>query len=242
MSDGWGEGNELDMTDVHGEEDLQGTPAGPADGVYHLYVESVDERREKVDALKVKFGVLTGTVAGQQGKSFVEDFFDPKPSHKDGGQFARKKLIRLAKALGLITPADFGKRVTINWQDAVYRLCVAAVETYEREANGKKYMGSRVANGGMDLWGPRDDEAAGVPLDEEALKAAAEVQVNAAPRAQAAVPATNAAAPPVPAPAAPSAPRRPPAPARATPAAPAGAAAAAATAGAGPAKDPFSGL
>lgn len=269
-NDGWGDDpNTLDMTDVHGDEDLAGSPRGPADGVYHLYADDVDESRAKVDAIKIKFVVLKGTVPGQEGKSFVEDFFDPKASQKDGGKFCLRKRIRLAKALGLITPANFGQKVAINWQDAKYRQVVAAVETYEREANGKKYSGSQVANGGMDLWGPRDDEAAGCPLDEDALLAAAEVQLNAAPRAQsqqsqqtpqpvqaqpqalAANPPTNATAPAT-APAASSAPP-PPAPPR-RPSAPAGAADPAGAGGAVPvgagagtgtgaaATDPYSGI
>lgn len=245
---GWDDNSTLDMTDVHGDDDLKAGNQGPVDGVYHLYVDGVDESREKVDALKLKFVVLKGTVAGQEGRSFTETFFDPKPGQKDGGTFCRKRLIRLAKALGLITPANYGQKVAINWQDATYRQCVAGVETYERESNGKKYTGSQVANAGMDLWGPRDDEAAGCPLDEDALKAAAEVQLNAAPRALAANPATNATAPAA-APPPPAPPRRTPAPP-----APAGAAASPAAAaaqanapvpvgaGAAPAKDPYSGI
>lgn len=236
---GWGDPNELDMSDVHGDEDLENSRQDPADGVYHLCVEEVDERREKVDAMKIKFVVMRGTTPGQEGKRFVETFFDPKASQKDGGKFCRKRLIRFAKAMGLITPADYGTKVRVNWQDALYRHCVAGVESYERESNGKKYTGSQIANGGTDVWGPRDDEAAGCPLDEDALLAAAEVQLNAAPRALAANPATNAttpaAAPPPPAP-----PRRPQAPAPRSPqqagAGPAGAGAAAG------AKDPYAGI
>ncbi len=36
---------------------------------YHLYIGKIDDTRDKVNALKVMFHVLAGTVAGQEGKT-----------------------------------------------------------------------------------------------------------------------------------------------------------------------------
>lgn len=159
----------LDMTDYKTPEDLKGNDY-PGDGQFHVVVNRVDDSHEKIDGLKVEFYVLAGTVEHCTGKRWEEAFFWPNQDAKDGGKFARKRLAALAFATGLVTPADLGKQVEINWPDMLYRQLKLAVRSYSRTKDGKTYRGAEID--GMGIWGPLDEEAAHIPIDPNALQMA----------------------------------------------------------------------
>ena len=79
----------LDASDVTSVDDLKGFQVVES-GQYHLLIAEVDESRDKGPGIRVKFGVLTGTTAGQQNKVFTDLFVDPHGGQKDGGTFCRK--------------------------------------------------------------------------------------------------------------------------------------------------------
>src|SRR3989304_4775920 len=66
-------------------------------GWYHLCITQLDDPVQKKDgslqdgaSFRVHCEVLAGTVAGQVGKVVALTYFEPKPSHKDGGEFRSK--------------------------------------------------------------------------------------------------------------------------------------------------------
>lgn len=107
-------------------------------GWYHLCVTEMDEtpinrQGQLIDnaAFRVHFEALAGTVGGQEGKAGELTFFHPRPTSKDGGKFARKKIDRFLLAVGLIDENVKGKAVDIDVQQAVGRHFVAKLEANE---------------------------------------------------------------------------------------------------------------
>lgn len=159
---------ELDASDITSPDDLKGYDY-PAAGIYHCVVNKVDAGKEKVGGIKFEGQILAGTVANQQGKTWWETMWDPSPDHKDGGKFMRKRKVAFALAVGLITPAQLGKPVSINWDLAVGRQFVAKLDNYERisEKDKKTYKGAEVE--GLNFWPVNHADVAAVPKDQVAL-------------------------------------------------------------------------
>lgn len=169
--------NELDFSEFGSEEDLRGFDY-PAAGTYHLAITGVDDAPVGVDAIKVTFEILAGTVDNQAGKSFTETFWMPSESSKDGGKFAKKRLARFGIASGVIDPAALGRRVQIDWQDACGRQIVAKLNNYARDGkDGKHYKGAEI--NGLDIWSVAAPEVDAIPKDTEALAMAAPTAVAA---------------------------------------------------------------
>ena len=72
----------LDLEGIDSEDDLRGYDY-PKEGNYHLVVSSIDDSREKVNAIKPEFQVLAGDHPTEVGKAFVDTFWDPDISLKD---------------------------------------------------------------------------------------------------------------------------------------------------------------
>lgn len=135
----------------------------PEPGMYHTAVEWCNE---KVDDgyVEVSFVVLAGKPDGQAGKSIRERF------HLQGSDDAKtktchKRLGRLALVLGLITEADLGKNVNLDFSACDGRQCVIKVverEGKDREGNAKKYKNVDF----MGFWSLDDKDVANVPKDE----------------------------------------------------------------------------
>lgn len=156
----------LDTSDFPDEESTKGFDY-PIPGQYHAVVNNVDEAPTGFDGMKVEFIMLAGTGEHQINKRFEEAFFWPRSDAKDGGKFARKRLARLALATGLITPAQLGTQVEIDWEAMKYRQLKLSVTHYERTKDGKTYKGAQVE--GLEMYGPLDPTMAHVPCDPEAI-------------------------------------------------------------------------
>ena len=175
-----------DFSDFPSEDVLKGY-GYPSPGQYHLVVQNVDDTRDRVGGIQVTFQVLTGNVANQQGKTFRDTFFDPDPSHKDGGKFARKRMAAFLLVAGVIAREQLGTRVQIDWQQAVGRQLVAKVTEYKREGgNGKTYTGAQID--GLRMHQVTDPAVAEVPMDDEALQLMGVVRGGAAQPAPQAAP------------------------------------------------------
>lgn len=154
-------------------------------GQYHLIISKVDTAPTKtngaiIEGFKVTFQVLNGTlqqngICTQTGKSFDELFNYPSPAHRDGGDFAKRLLARLAIATGLVSINDKGKRVSVDWSHLATRQLVAFVDVEEQQGtDGKTYKNSGIE--GMHMYGVDDPAVAHVPKDEKSAKFAAKTQ------------------------------------------------------------------
>src|SRR5574343_354963 len=162
---------EMDFSDYGSEEEMD-SGGYPKSGQYHAAVLDVDDDPEGIEAIKVEFEVLAGTVPHQDGKQFTETFWRPNANHKDGGKFAAKKIYRFLKAVGLADEKALGRKVSIDWQAAKGMQLVVAVEEYERKGADKKgnqrtYKGAQIE--GLNIYPVDDPEVAAVPKDETAL-------------------------------------------------------------------------
>lgn len=203
---------ELDLGGFTDEGDLSGGRDFIRAGTYHISFTTVNlhptnRKNEYVNAKRFGFQVLAGTDPSQVGKQGEEDFTNPAASHKDGGKFCLQQLTRLAWKTGLVSLADLGKRVSINWADIVGRQCVVVIVEEEFTRNdGTKGKSSKFKP--MGYFAVNDQEAAGIPMHLQALElagyAAPAANGNGAPAAPAAPAATTAAAPAASAPVAPA--------------------------------------
>src|SRR5262245_43311212 len=106
---------ELDIEGLD-EGNLEGRGHVPP-GKYHGEILDVSEDHEsRSHCLVFKLGVLAGTVAGVAGATLHERLYLTEK--------ARTRVALFARRLGLIGPADFGQRKTINWADAISKQVV----------------------------------------------------------------------------------------------------------------------
>src|SRR5262245_37741232 len=151
---------ELDLEGLDEDSLEQGDLVPP--GKYHVEVLSVMEDHEsKTPCLVFKLSVLAGTHPEAVGRLLFERVYT---SDK-----ARKRVAIFAVRPGLIQRGDFGKRVTLNWDDVVGRQAV--VEVVEEEftkKDGTKSKAARLSFAG--IWSTDDDRVRDVPKNAEALK------------------------------------------------------------------------
>lgn len=108
-------------------------------GTYHFCVidcteEVIDAKGAIVDnaAFRASLEVLAGTSPGQEKKTCDMLFFHPKPSDKNEGAFARKKIDRFLLAVGLIEENARDQGVDIDMTTAIGRQFVAKMEQDEK--------------------------------------------------------------------------------------------------------------
>lgn len=168
-------------------------------GEYHMVVEAMEEKPRKQDGELIanawyaaKLKVLAGSSPGQEDKEHRVVFFKPNPDSKDGGDFARKKSDRFLLAVGLITPEDRGKKVSLDLQHAVMRQLLIKLDG-RKDDRGRNQLDISFAN----IFHVDDPEAASYPRDGAAIALipqelrriggkpakAQEPKVNAAPKA-----------------------------------------------------------
>lgn len=144
------------------------------DGTYHLLVTKMDETPTKKDgtpidnaAFRAELAVLAGTVESQKDKVTDILFFGPKPSDKNDGAFAKKKIDRFFLAAGLATREQLDQKdneLDIDLQQACGRQIVAKF-TSEEGKNGKLMLGLSFT----DIWHVDDSSCKAVPKDAESL-------------------------------------------------------------------------
>ena len=152
---------EVDLTEFQTPEDLD-SKQSPAEGTYLCCVTGYDPSPRNVEnAMRFEFEVLSGTVAGQSGKSFSELFNAPTAKAKDGGKFFAKRKAKLMIATGLVTLQNLGKTKSVEWDDIVGKLCVVSVKAKK----DSKY----VEIDGLEIYSPTDPKVEAVPKDAEAM-------------------------------------------------------------------------
>lgn len=162
----------FDTSEFNSADDLKGF-SHPEAGQYHLVVSEIDESRKMGNAIVVSFGVLAGTVPGQQNKTFREFFNDPHSSHKDGGAFCKKRRLALLLATGVVTPDMIGKQFSVDWQSLFERQLKASVTVEERADKDDATKIRRNAHiEGLEMWGPLDEKAKHIPHDQVCVDAA----------------------------------------------------------------------
>lgn len=144
------------------------------DGTYHLLITGMEEVPTKKDgapidnaAFRAELSVLSGTVDGQKDKVTDILFFGPKPSDKNDGAFAKKKIDRFFLAAGLATREQLDEKdnqLEIELNDACGRQIVAKF-TSEEGKNGKPMLGLSFC----DIWHIDDPKVKSIPKDAESL-------------------------------------------------------------------------
>ena len=142
-------------------------------GQYHVAVDRVEENPvskggKLLDGIRVHFQVLAGTDPSQAKRQHGEVIFAPSMDSKDGGEFARKKIGRLIRALGLHDTqsgnlAEQCRSVVIDWQEARGRQMVVFVVPQEDDSKYVQVQGAH-------FYKVTDPEVAHVPKCERSLK------------------------------------------------------------------------
>ena len=119
---------------------------------------------EVMNAIRVRGRILASTVADQVGAEFSELLFNPNMASKDGGAFAAKVHLRLARACGILPQATPGAHVSIDWSQARGK---QAFVTFAARTNneGKEFVGFS----GAHIYHVTDPEVATLPRDANAL-------------------------------------------------------------------------
>ena len=153
-------------------ETIENTGGGwlTKEGMYHFIVNDINESPTTKDhkpienALGIKLEVLAGTNPDQVGKSIDLTLYKGRKEDKDGGEFARKKLMRFFMAIGLIKQHQPGVKVKVEPSEGNGRQLCAKIGHREGKDN-KKYLDVAYA----DFWHVDDSEAKDIPKDPEAL-------------------------------------------------------------------------
>lgn len=139
------------------------------DGWYHLAVEAASEYPTKNDGtlidnalFRLDCRALAGTAPKCEDKNCDITLYAPSSTHKDGGEFAHKKIDRTLIALNVIDPQDRNKRVEID---------VSKFEGQQFLVKLSKREGYRRLDlDGANIYHVDDPEATHVPRNAKALK------------------------------------------------------------------------
>lgn len=136
-------------------------------GNYHLMIVRIGDPPTLANGalnsdayLDIYVEVLAANVPGAEQKSAKLTLYPPKPSHRDGGKFARKIIDRFYRATGLIGDADTGKLITIDHQ----KLLDARHFLAKIDINEKGYPNLS----GADIYHPDDAAVSGVAWPKSA--------------------------------------------------------------------------
>lgn len=172
---------DLDLTCILTEDDLGNAPQVPP-GKYHVLVTDVKEsgKDDKTPFILLKQRVLNGTDQHAVGMTIEDRVF------LTAGAIKRVALVALR--LGLISRADLGKNVRVDWSKAKGRELIVEVDTEEYTTkDGAKRTKSKVTFGGV--WDVQHPDAQDVPRGNPASVPAA--SGNGRPAAPAAAPADD---------------------------------------------------
>jgi hypothetical protein len=140
-------------------------------GQFHVLIKEVDESPvnqsgEVMSAIRVRGKILAGTDPTQKDRDFSALLSNPNMSHKDGGAFAMKVHLRLARACQIINGQLIpGQQVNLDWSHAKGKQCVIFF-AYRKDNDGTE----RVQVNGAHFYRVDDAEVAAVPKDQAALR------------------------------------------------------------------------
>lgn len=132
-------------------------------GQYHLVIVEVDgepkkENGDPIDAGKVKFQVLNGTVKGQEGRTFWDTFWTPRLN--DEKKLPAQRQSNLVVAAGLFPESARRTSVEWEWEQLVGKQLCAAVDLRDN-----KYPQIAWQN----MWHVTHKDAIHIPKDGKAL-------------------------------------------------------------------------
>jgi hypothetical protein len=175
----------LDLTGTTPEELEAGINVPP--GKYHAVILNAEEDREsKTRCIVLTFHTLAGTCPEGVDSVHQESLYLTEKNEKRVSLFAKR--------LGLITDADFGKQVRLNWRTAIGKQVVIEVvnDPYQEKEkdtgrlkvgpDGKPIMrdSSKLAFAG--IWPAEDPRVAAVPRSAAPPKLPARAQVPRQPQ------------------------------------------------------------
>jgi hypothetical protein len=136
-------------------------------GTYHVLINDISETDKDgklMDGFRVSGEVVAGTNESQIGKQANFTLFNGKMSHKDGGNFARKRQAKFFVAAGILGPEDIpaieARKIRgINLQKGVGSQIIVTVE------KGDKYMDVK----GTSIYHVDDLAAKDCPKNEKVL-------------------------------------------------------------------------
>lgn len=140
-------------------------------GWYHVLITEMQNPALNKDnvpipnaAFKACYEVLAGTVDGQRGKTGDVTFFQPKPTDKNEGAWAKKKIDFFFVAVGFATPEQIAAKapLRIDLQSAVGRQFVIHLEKEKEDA---KYLSLAYA----DIYHVDDPAVSAYPKCQESL-------------------------------------------------------------------------
>jgi len=140
-------------------------------GTFHLILSTVDPEPttkdgKPIDGLRVSGEVLDGTETSEVGKEFEFILWPPKPTDKNGGEMAKRKLTRFSYATGFIASHAPGQKVVIDCEACEGRQIIAKFSETTKE-DGKK----RLELNYSDIYHVDDPAVAEVPKSADAIAA-----------------------------------------------------------------------
>lgn len=137
-------------------------------GTYHIMVSNVDPEPvtkdgKAMEGLKVEGGILGGTEPTEKDKTIEFMLWAPKPTDKNNGEMAKRKLTRFAYAMGFIDEFKPGQKINIDCEVCEGRQLVAKFS--EQERDGKK----RIELHFSDIYHVDDPAVAEIPKAAQAI-------------------------------------------------------------------------
>lgn len=131
-----------------------------------MQVDGIEENPTLGDKIVRGFRVKATALDGpEKGGSLALLFADGDATHKDKGEFARKKQAAMLIAANLLDPKDLGKDVDINLEEGEQAQFFVELEPSSRD---EKYLEIRYAN----VFHIDDPRAKAYPRDKELLEMA----------------------------------------------------------------------
>lgn len=153
----------LNAGNVKTEDDISGR-SRPAKGRYHVAIGLCEEKSSKAKGtpgLSVEFQVLTGTTAGQQGKTMPLFLSFVSEKGEEATKSCLDRVTRFALCAGVLQAGQVAEPV---WDDAVGRELVIEIQESEFEdRNGQTKQGTDIAY--MGFWSLGNPAVADVPKD-----------------------------------------------------------------------------
>lgn len=157
---------QFDTTDVT-PESLEGSQPPEAPATYHLQIIAAGLTKSG-KGFAFTFYVLDGTTPGQEGRTFQDNFTFPASDQKDGGDFLKRRLSKLAIATRVRSIADLGQSWSLEESEFDGMQLVAAVklDTFRDDKGNER---TSVKIDGMKMFDPLDPDVASVPRNAEYL-------------------------------------------------------------------------
>ena len=148
-----------------------------APGWYVIQVTGVSDGQTNSGKAYKKFQgtVKASTVPGAEGNMFSEDVYEPNGANKDGGRFAFKRFLRLARALDLMNchtqrpckEMKPGDKFAVDWNTSVGKAMVVRIKGREWVSGDKSGISYDID--GLKVYHPSDQEVAeafGSPISQ----------------------------------------------------------------------------